>query len=98
MLTHFSQRYPRMPADFPAAATPWRRRPLLAVDGAVVRFDLLPLLPGLMPAVAAALQDLEAGEEGQPEEAAAAAAAGAVGQAAGAAREPAGDHAMDCCS
>lgn len=54
-----------MPADFPATATPWRKRPLLAVDGAVIRFDLLPLLPALMPAVAAALEDLDDEEEKQ---------------------------------
>jgi hypothetical protein len=59
VLTHFSQRYPRLPAGYPATSRPWRQRPLLAVDGAVVRFDLLPRLPGLMPAVAAALEELE---------------------------------------
>lgn len=73
VLTHFSQRYPRMPADFPADAMPWRKRPLLAVDGAVVRFDLLPVLPALMPAVAAALADVAEGEEGEEEPTAAAA-------------------------
>lgn len=59
MLTHFSQRYPRLPAGYPADAQPWKARPLLAVDGAVVNFALLPLLPAVMPAVAAALEDLE---------------------------------------
>lgn len=67
VLTHFSQRYPRMPAGFPASARPWRKRPLLAVDGAVIRFDLLPVLPALMPAVAAALEDVEQGEDGEEE-------------------------------
>jgi hypothetical protein len=74
-LTHFSQRYPRMPAGFPADATPWRKRPLLAVDGAVLRFDLLPVLPVLMPAVAAALKDIHEAEEGEEAEPSAAAAA-----------------------
>eukprot|EP00775_Hariotina_reticulata_P009019 gene9019-9191_t len=58
VLTHFSQRYPRLPGGYPAAARPWRRRPLLAVDGAVLTFALLPQLPALMPAVAAALEEL----------------------------------------
>ncbi len=56
-----------MPADFPADAQPWRKRPLLAVDGAVIRFDLLPVLPALMPAVAAALADPQQAEEGEEE-------------------------------
>lgn len=59
VLTHFSQRYPRLPAGYPSTARPWRQRPLLAVDGAVVSFAALPLLPALMPAVAAALEELE---------------------------------------
>ena len=63
MLTHLSQRYPRLPTGLPAHATPWRRRPLLAFDGTCVRFDQLPLLPALMPAVAAALEELEAVDE-----------------------------------
>lgn len=68
VLTHFSQRYPRMPSGYPADARPWRKRPLLAVDGAVVRFDLLPVLPALMPAVAAALEDVAAQAEQEQEE------------------------------
>ncbi|KAF6256110.1 hypothetical protein COO60DRAFT_143667 [Scenedesmus sp. NREL 46B-D3] len=59
VLTHFSQRYPRLPAGYPSSARPWRQRPLLAVDGAIVRFSLLPRLPALMPTVAAALEELE---------------------------------------
>lgn len=93
-LTHFSQRYPRMPAGFPADATPWARRPLLAVDGAVLRFDLLPVLPALMPAVAAALEEVceedegqageeEGGDAGVEEEAGAAAAAPAAAPSGG---------------
>lgn len=62
MLTHFSQRYPRLPAGYPADARPWRQRPLLAVDGAVLPFHLLPQLPALMPAVAAALEVQDAGD------------------------------------
>lgn len=58
MLTHFSQRYPRLPASYPATAKSWRQRPLLAVDGTVVTFGLLPELPAVMPAVAAALEEL----------------------------------------
>lgn len=61
VLTHFSQRYPRLPAGYPSDVTPWRSRPLLAVDGAVVNFALLPVLPALMPAVAAALEEIEEG-------------------------------------
>lgn len=95
-LTHFSQRYPRMPAGFPADATPWARRPLLAVDGAVLRFDLLPVLPALMPAVAAALEEVceederqageeeeEGGDAGVEEEGGAAAVAGAAAPSGG---------------
>jgi hypothetical protein len=98
-LTHFSQRYPRMPAGFPADATPWSRRPLLAVDGAVLRFDLLPVLPALMPAVAAALEEVceeegegqageeeeggDAGVEDEPEGGAAAGAASAAAPSGG---------------
>jgi hypothetical protein len=67
-----------MPAGFPADATPWRKRPLLAVDGAVLRFDLLPVLPALMPAVAAALEDIQEEEEGEEAEPSAAAAAAEV--------------------
>jgi hypothetical protein len=66
VLTHFSQRYPRLPGGYPATAQPWRRRPLLAVDGAVLSFELLPDLPALMPAVAAALEDQAAEAEGPP--------------------------------
>ncbi|WIA34738.1 hypothetical protein OEZ86_013047 [Tetradesmus obliquus] len=68
VLTHFSQRYPRLPGGFPATAAPWSQRPLLAVDGAVVKFSLLPRLPGLMPAVAAALEELEDEQQHQQQQ------------------------------
>jgi hypothetical protein len=55
VLTHFSQRYPRLPGGIDATAHPWRRRPLLAFDGWVLPFNLLPAAPLLTPVVALAL-------------------------------------------
>lgn len=61
LLTHFSQRYPKLPGGLDAGAPRWRARPLLAFDGMVVPLALLPELPALMPLVAAALGDGEGG-------------------------------------
>jgi ribonuclease BN (tRNA processing enzyme) len=63
LLTHFSQRYPKLPAGLDAAAARWRERPLLGFDGMVVPLALLPQLPALTPLVAAALG--ETGPEGR---------------------------------
>lgn len=60
-LTHFSQRYPKAPAGVDAAARPWRNRPLVAADGACLRFADLPALPALAPALALALAEQEEG-------------------------------------
>jgi hypothetical protein len=62
LLTHFSQRYPKLPAGVDAAAKDWRRRPVIAFDGMVVPFALLPELPALTPLVAAAMGEVEGGE------------------------------------
>lgn len=61
LLTHFSQRYPKLPAGLDAAAAVWRARPLLAFDGMVLPFSLLPELPALTPLIAAALGEAEEG-------------------------------------
>jgi ribonuclease Z len=58
LLTHFSQRYPKLPAGLDARAASWRRRPLLGFDGMVVPFALLPQMPALTPLVAAALGEV----------------------------------------
>ena len=49
VMTHFSQRYPGVPAGLDLAAAPWGRRPLLAFDGMRLPFSLLPDLPAAMP-------------------------------------------------
>jgi hypothetical protein len=64
LLTHFSQRYPKLPAGLDARAARWRERPLLAFDGMVVPLALLPALPAATPLVAAALGEQEE-EEGE---------------------------------
>jgi len=61
LLTHFSQRYPKLPGGLDARAACWRQRPVLGFDGMVVPMALLPQLPALTPLVAAALG--EGGEE-----------------------------------
>jgi ribonuclease Z len=64
VLTHFSQRYPRLPAGVDVQARPWRRRSVLAFDGMWLPFACLPHLPAVMPAVAVALEELQqVGEE-----------------------------------
>ncbi|KAI8463748.1 MAG: beta-lactamase-like protein [Monoraphidium minutum] len=63
LLTHFSQRYPKLPAGLDAAAPRWRERPLLGFDGMVLPLALLPQVPALTPLVAAALGEAE-GEGG----------------------------------
>lgn len=62
ILTHFSQRYPKLPAGIDAHALPRRERPMVAFDGMVVTFEQLPHLPALMPVVATALADDEDAE------------------------------------
>lgn len=69
ILTHFSQRYPRVPNGIDPWALPLARRPVTAFDGMVVPLAALPDLPYIMPPLAAALG-----------EAAAAAGHGEVGQ------------------
>jgi ribonuclease Z len=68
LLTHFSQRYPKLPAGLDAAAAQWRRRPIVGFDGMVVPLALLPQLPALTPLVAAAFgEDGDGGVEGEAE-------------------------------
>lgn len=64
LLTHFSQRYPKLPAGVDACAAKWRERPVLGFDGMVVPLALLPVLPALTPVVAAALGEEEGGGAG----------------------------------
>ncbi len=72
ILTHFSQRYPRVPTGIDPWAMPLARRPVTAFDGMVVPLAALPDLPYIMPPLAAALGeaaaaagDGEAGQQGQ---------------------------------
>ena len=64
ILTHFSQRYPRLPEGLDPLATPLSTRPVTAFDGMCVLMSGLPLLPLVMPALAAALVEVEAEGEG----------------------------------
>jgi ribonuclease Z len=59
LLTHFSQRYPRLPAGLDAGAPDWRSRPGVAFDGMVLPLSALPDLPALTPLVAAAFGEDE---------------------------------------
>jgi len=73
VLTHFSQRYPRVPPGVPAAG-PLAARALAACDGLSLPLALLPRLHALAPALAAALEDAapdpdDAAADGAPEEA-----------------------------
>ncbi|MEW5318245.1 MAG: hypothetical protein WDW38_009482 [Sanguina aurantia] len=52
LLTHFSQRYPRMPDGIDCTAQPLSNRPIVAMDGMCVPLSLLPHLPLAMPLVA----------------------------------------------
>ena len=54
ILTHFSQRYPRVPEGLDASDTPsaLRDRPAVAFDGLFVPFSLLPVLPLAAPLLA----------------------------------------------
>jgi hypothetical protein len=52
ILTHFSQRYPRVPEGLDCMALPLRDRPFVAFDGLTVPFHLLPSLPLAAPAMA----------------------------------------------
>ncbi len=63
LLTHFSQRYPRLPGGLDAHAVPWRRRGVVAFDGMRVPFALLPELPAIAPAMAVALSEIADEEE-----------------------------------
>lgn len=68
ILTHFSQRYPRVPAGVDPHSLPLPGRPLTAFDGMLVPLSVLPSLPHIMPLVAAALAEVE--EDAAPEAAA----------------------------
>lgn len=88
ILTHFSQRYPKWPEGVSEAPAGGRGhsvpsssagRAAVAFDGMRVPLTLLPVLPALMPAVQAALEDLGAdAAEGAAEEAGKAEEAAAV--------------------
>ncbi|KAG2447367.1 hypothetical protein HYH02_007695 [Chlamydomonas schloesseri] len=71
VLTHFSQRYPRVPGGIDAWALPLRCRPAIAFDGMLLPLAALPQLPHVMPPLALAL--------GEPPAAAVGAKAAAVG-------------------
>ena len=64
ILTHFSQRYPRLPEGLDASCRAFRDRPAVAFDGMTVPFDLLPALPLVVPVVAEALLKEEQDEGG----------------------------------
>uniref|UniRef100_A0A061RVH9 ribonuclease Z n=1 Tax=Tetraselmis sp. GSL018 TaxID=582737 RepID=A0A061RVH9_9CHLO len=66
VLTHFSQRYPRMPEGLQLDVRPLSRRPVVAFDGMRVPLALLPELPVLMPLVASALSTEPAEEVPAP--------------------------------
>ena len=56
ILTHFSQRYPKLPAGVDVQLRGrWRDRAVVAFDGMYVPLCTLPLLPAVMPAVVYAL-------------------------------------------
>eukprot|EP00198_Chlamydomonas_reinhardtii_P009600 XP_001698937.1 beta-lactamase protein [Chlamydomonas reinhardtii] len=55
VLTHFSQRYPRVPGGIDAWALPLRCRPAIAFDGMLLPLAALPALPHVMPPLALAL-------------------------------------------
>lgn len=61
ILTHFSQRYPKWPEGLPAAGDGGGVGVAVAFDGMRVPLALLPALPSLMPAVQAALEEVEDG-------------------------------------
>lgn len=52
ILTHFSQRYPRMPEGIDCNAWPLQTRPIVAMDGMCLPLSLLPHLPLAMPLIA----------------------------------------------
>ena len=73
ILTHFSQRYPKWPEGVPQGqqeGSAASAAAAVAFDGMRVPLALLPILPALMPAVQAALADVEEApaEEGAAEE------------------------------
>jgi hypothetical protein len=73
ILTHFSQRYPKWPEGVPQGqqeGSSASAAAAVAFDGMRVPLALLPILPALMPAVQAALADVEEApaEEGTAEE------------------------------
>ncbi|EFJ39949.1 hypothetical protein VOLCADRAFT_100314 [Volvox carteri f. nagariensis] len=59
ILTHFSQRYPRIPAGVNPAARPLHRRPLPAFDGMLLPLAALPELPYILPPLALAMAEPE---------------------------------------
>lgn len=62
VLTHFSQRYPRIPAGIDPSALPLRRRPVPAFDGMLLPLNALRDLPYIMPPLALALAEPEAAD------------------------------------
>ncbi|KXZ48095.1 hypothetical protein GPECTOR_30g190 [Gonium pectorale] len=63
VLTHFSQRYPHLPAGLDPWVSPPHRRPLPAFDGLLLPLAALPALPLLLPPLAEALGTAAAEEE-----------------------------------
>lgn len=62
ILTHFSQRYPRVPAGIEPEVLPLAARAVTAFDGMLVPLAALPHLPHIMPPLALALAAAEAAE------------------------------------
>ncbi|KAK9822596.1 hypothetical protein WJX74_008798 [Apatococcus lobatus] len=56
ILTHFSQRYPRLPVGLPVEGKPNYGYHLVAYDGMVVPLSMLRDMPNLMPLLTAALE------------------------------------------
>ncbi|GIM10126.1 hypothetical protein Vretimale_13897 [Volvox reticuliferus] len=57
VLTHFSQRYPRIPAGVDPTVLPLRRRPVPAFDGMLLPLAVLQELPHIVPPLAIALAE-----------------------------------------
>ena len=66
ILTHFSQRYPKIPDGLEGSSDSfkaWRETPMVAFDGLRVPLSLLPVLPLLLPAMSIALKEDDKNEE-----------------------------------
>jgi ribonuclease BN (tRNA processing enzyme) len=66
ILTHFSQRYPKIPDGLEGSSDSfkaWRETPMVAFDGLSVPLSLLPVLPLLLPAMSIALKEDDKNEE-----------------------------------